>query len=325
MTVLAATMDGVYRFPDVPFEDPELVLADVSALELKTFDPVDGVFAATRGGLYRSVDGGDTWDDLGVPVERVSSVTASPDGVVYAGTDPAAVYRSDGVGGTWTELPGFHDVAGRDEWPIENHLTEARVRGLDVPADAPAVVVAAVEPSGLVYSTDGGETWTALHQAIDGDLYLDFDVHDVVTVSADEWLVASRVGVFVTEDGGDSWRRSLTHRRYYREVLLHDGVAYASAAPHAPPWFESEDEGADAELYVSRDGFETWETVEYPGEGESLVISWSALSDGSMLGGANDGRVYRSSDAGETWETVGTVPVAEAATAAFGVTSLAEV
>jgi photosystem II stability/assembly factor-like uncharacterized protein len=321
MAVLAATMDGVYRFPDVPFEDPELVLADVDALELKTFDGVEGAWAATKQGLYRSVDGGDTWERTGVPMERVPTVAASPGGeYVYAGTNPGAVFRSGDVGDTWIELAGFQEVDRRGEWPMVPHRALARVRGMDVPDDDPDTIVTGIEAAGVVYSMDGGETWTACYEG------LDVDVHDVHALSAEEWIVPTRSGPFVTEDGGDSWRRVETARRYHREVLLHDGVAYAAGAAESPAFFETGDErGADAELYVSRDGFEAWETVDYPGYPESYVMSWLAYSDGSVLGGANDGGIYRSADGGETWETVGAVPVVEEMKAAYGVTSMVEV
>lgn len=321
MAILAATMDGVYRFPEVPFEDPELVLADVDALEVATFDAVDGAFAATKQGLYRSFDGGDSWESAGVPMESVPSVAASPDGgYVYAGTNPARVFRSGDDCESWANLQGFQDVERRAEWPTVPHRALARVRSLDVAPDDHGVVLAGIEAASVVYSADGGDTWTEIYEGVDAD------VHDVVALSAEEWVVTTRMGPFVTGDAGASWTRVPMGRRYQRETLVHDGVTYAAGAPQAPPFFEEgEDESADAELYVSTDRLETFEPVAYPGHPESFVMSWLATADGAVLGGGSDGRVFRTPDGGESWDAVGSVPVVEEMKAAYGVTSLAEV
>jgi uncharacterized iron-regulated membrane protein len=74
-------------------------------------DPKDPrhVLAGTSDGLFRSADGGKTWEEavLPVPAEQVVALKADPahPGVVYAAFRAIGVYRSDDGGDLWEEVP----------------------------------------------------------------------------------------------------------------------------------------------------------------------------------------------------------------------------
>jgi uncharacterized iron-regulated membrane protein len=76
-----------------------------------TVDPKDArhLLAGTSDGLFRSVDGGKTWEDavLPVPAEQVVAIEADPvhPGTVYAAFRKIGVYRSDDAGDLWEEVP----------------------------------------------------------------------------------------------------------------------------------------------------------------------------------------------------------------------------
>ena len=57
-------------------------------------------------GLFKSEDGGVSWDKLsGIEHPRITAVAVSPaDGAVYAGTEPSALFVSRDRGGSWREL-----------------------------------------------------------------------------------------------------------------------------------------------------------------------------------------------------------------------------
>ncbi|HEU0168838.1 MAG TPA: glycosyl hydrolase, partial [Chloroflexota bacterium] len=81
-----------------------------------------GVFAGVHhGGLFFSEDGGQTWQprDRGIDVHHVFSLGCTLDGhqpVLYAGTEPAHLFRSWDYGLTWRELPALRDVPNTDKW-----------------------------------------------------------------------------------------------------------------------------------------------------------------------------------------------------------------
>src|ERR687894_2946819 len=72
-------------------------------------DP-DTVYVGTSDeGIFKSADGGGTWEELsGIEHPRVTAVAVSPkDGAVYTGTEPSALFVSRDGGASWRGLEGF--------------------------------------------------------------------------------------------------------------------------------------------------------------------------------------------------------------------------
>ncbi|UHQ98287.1 glycosyl hydrolase (plasmid) [Natrinema zhouii] len=301
MAVLIGTRDGVFRTASVPVDDVEQVLDSGNTPRVQTFPEIDGVFAATKSGLYRSMDDGRTWEDLGVPQEEVYSVVASPDGErLYAGTHPAHLYVSTDSGETWNELEGFQDLPSRDQWHTPRHRNEAHVRSLGVHPETPDRMITGVEVGGVHISEDQGETWTERRDGVHDD------VHHVLVLGADEYIASCGDGLYRTRDAGQSWTRLDTEldHRYFREAFTFDGRLYAAAARSSPGTWSGES-GADAILVESTDSGETIETVSYPGGPAEVILAWTAV-DGAVLAGTNDGRLISRNEDG-TWTDVGHV------------------
>lgn len=317
MALIIGTREGIYRSSNTELDDTEHVLDSGNSLRVRAFDAVDGVFAATKAGLYRSVDDGETWENLDIPREEVYSVVADPAGDrLYAGTHPAHLYVSEDSGETWTELDGFQDLPSRDEWHTPRHRNEAHVRSLGVHSDAPERVIAGVEVGGVHVGEvvgrsptargteshgDRGETWTERRDGVHDD------VHHVLVLGSEEYVASCGGGLYRTRDVGQSWTRldtDLDHR-YFREAFAFDGRLYAAAARGPPGTWQGEN-GADAVLLESDDGGETFEEVSYPGGPDEFVLAWTE-TDGTVVAGTNGGRLLVRDDDG-TWTDGGTVP-----------------
>jgi photosystem II stability/assembly factor-like uncharacterized protein len=301
MVVLIGTRDGVFRTPGPPVADAERVLDCGDTLRVRRFPSVEGAFAATETGLYRSMDGGRTWNSLDVPQKEVYSVVAGPEGDrLYAGTHPAHLYVSTDDGEAWDELDGFQDLPSRDRWHTPRHRDEAHVRSLDVHPARPDRVIAGVEVGGVHVSDDRGETWTE-RRANGND-----DVHHVLVIGPDEYVASCGDGLYRTRDAGTSWSRlddGLDHR-YFREAFAFDGRLYAAAARGSPGTWRGE-EGADAVLVESTAGGETMETVSYPGGPAEVVLAWTER-EGRVLAGTDGGRLLVRGDDG-AWTDTGTL------------------
>src|SRR4051812_9917024 len=74
----------------------------------------DTVWAGCRGGgLKRSADGGDTFEDVRLPEPDVFSVAVSAaDGAMYVGTEPSRLFRSRD-GETFDELTALQDIPSK--------------------------------------------------------------------------------------------------------------------------------------------------------------------------------------------------------------------
>lgn len=156
-----------------------------------------------EGGVYRSRDGGETWESLNEGLYwDVHTVTPAASGRLYA-TTGGGFYRSDDDGGHW------------------RHLTTGIDRGYTVPfvaaqqSDRLYVAAAAGPPpswargadAGIYRSDDGGERWTQLVQGLPPRL----DAMVMALVDSDDELYAASGGnVFASADGGASWHTAAT-------------------------------------------------------------------------------------------------------------------
>jgi hypothetical protein len=312
MTLFIATQNGVYRSQSGALDDIERVLDSGATLGVHTFDE-HGTFAASKTGLCRSIDKGDMWDRLDVPRTEVYAVAVSPDGArLYAGTHPAHIYVSTDRGETWTELEGFQDLPSRDQWHTPRHRNESHVRSLGVHPDAPSRLIAGVEVGGVHISDDNGETWTERRQGLESARRddLQYDVHHVLVVSAEEYIVSCGGGLYRTRDTGRSWARLDTEPPgpYFQEAFSYQGTVYAAAQtlpPTLPMGSRYEKRNVQASLFESTDGGDTFESKPYPGMPDEFIYAWT-VAYGRVLAGTTEGRVIvREND---TWTTLGHVP-----------------
>ncbi len=309
MTLLVGTLDGVHRasLDDAEVARPVLDCGD--AVAVGTLPGLEGIFAATRTGLYRTTDEGDTWENLGVPRSEVFSVAASPDGRrLYAGTHPAHLYASDDEGDTWTDLEGLQELASRDTWHTPRHRDAAHVRTLATHTQAPDRVVAGIEVGGVHVSDDGGRSW---HQRREGlgherDDDLQYDVHHVLMTDADTLYVSCGYGFYRSRDAGASWTRldPPTEHRYFHASHEHDGRLFVAAETFPPGPYGGE-QVAGGMLFASSDAGDTLDPVAYPGSPEEVATALASAGD-RLIVGTSEGRVLALE--GNTWEQVSQTP-----------------
>lgn len=59
------------------------------------------VFAASTRGVLRSINGGQDWELAGTPGQPITALTVAASGFIFAGTDDGKLYRSPDGGRTW--------------------------------------------------------------------------------------------------------------------------------------------------------------------------------------------------------------------------------
>lgn len=124
-------------------------------------------YARSLDHLYRSADGGTTWDNLGaLPVPSVFASNASlayhPAGIVLAGTPEGIYRRFEGADTTWAAL-------GLAEHAVADLLT------------TPDGIIYAATSAGVFHSSDSGTTWGQAQEGLPASgvlvLALDADGH----------------------------------------------------------------------------------------------------------------------------------------------------
>jgi photosystem II stability/assembly factor-like uncharacterized protein len=237
--------------------------------------PNEYYFGATGGGLWKTTDGGETWNPVTDGQLHSSSVGAvavsesNPD-VVYIGMGEAClrgnimqgdgVYKSTDAGKTWQHLG------------LENTQIISRIR--ISPTNPDVVYVAALgHPSapnddrGVFKSVDGGKTWKKIlfRDGKTGAIDLAMDRNNPKVLYAAMWE-AYRVswqassggpgsGLFKSVDGGENWTELTKNPGMPKGIIGRIGVAVAGTDSSRVYALVEADEGG---VFRSDDGGKTW-------------------------------------------------------------------
>jgi photosystem II stability/assembly factor-like uncharacterized protein len=242
-------------------------------------EPFTFYMGTTGGGVWKTTDGGVTWDNVSDGFFKVGSigsveVSFSDLNVVYVGTGSASprgnistgngVYKSTDAGKTW-------ELVGLENW--------AQIGKLQIHPQDPDCVYAAVlgnifgaNPERGVYrTTDGGKSWENILfvDEATGSIDLVMDPNNPRILYAGFWQAerkpwtlidgGDKGGVWKTTDAGDTWKRL--------EGGLPDGIVGRVGIAVSPVnservWViqESVDEKKGG-IYLSEDAGKTWKRI----------------------------------------------------------------
>jgi len=269
-------------------------------------------------------------EDTDASVERIWQLQpgAEPD-VVWAGTEPGAVFRSTDRGHTFELERALWDHPHRKEWGA-GFGGQAFHTLLPHPAD-PSSVTVAISTGGVYRSTDGGGSWEPRNQGIraeflpEGQQYPAFGqcVHKVARhPDRPERLFAqNHGGVYRSDDEGGTWES-------IAEGLPADFGFPIVVDPHEPdtvyvfPLSSAGGRypvGGRALVWRSRDAGQSWKALgdaEQGGLPEAFFVGvmrdGMCVDDHEQTGlyfGARNGSVWGSCDGGSTWrELVANLP-----------------
>jgi photosystem II stability/assembly factor-like uncharacterized protein len=324
--LFVATAGGIGMIKrDAPGRDwclAETMLPGVHATTLATVGT--GIFAGTHGdGIFFSADGGKHWEprNEGVNARDVYCLAAvEQDGraTLYAGTEPAALFRSRDFGRTWLELPALRQVPGAERWtfPAPPHIAHTKMVAFD-PRDANTFYVA-IEQGALLRTRDGGSSWREFDSYSHADDRYYRDVHQVLLMpsSPDTIFMSTGIGLYKSLDAGGTWVR-LTgdgFRLAYPDQLAlspDERVLLMAGAKHEPAeWRRTHIAGTG--VVRSRDGGHSWATecrgLEIaPGANIEAMTIASYPGGYTIFVGDTDGMVHASEDEGESWVLIADV------------------
>ena len=306
MRVLAGTTDGIYS---VDGGAARRVLESRCVRDLVLSG--DRLFAGTDAGAFVSDDGAETWSPAGLEERQVWQIRGAGDGVLYASTQPAGLFRSDDAGASWVEIESLLAVPEAGEWclPVVPP-TAARARALVIDADDPRRLWVGVEVGGIMRTADSGKSWRLDLPGGNPDLHMMF-AHparpDVLFASTgygrldgEAERIEGNAGVFRSADSGATWAyvwAGITPR-YSRPMCIDPRTPHALTVASAPSAFSSckDDGGAQAMLFRSEDEGETWRSLCDDAHTPSPANFHGLAPDPEIPGG-----VVIGTDTGEVW------------------------
>ena len=258
----------------------------------------EALYAGSRGqGVFRSRDGGVTWDRLEIPQPDVFSVAVSAaDGAVYAGCEPSMLFVSRDEGASWEELESLRAIPSAPTWSFPPRPWTSHVRWIAPSPHDAGLLLVGIELGGVMRSEDGGVTWSDHRPGAQLDCH-SLAWHPTASGRAYE---AAGGGAAWSDDGGATWRPADAGRdRNYTWALTVDPDDperwWISASPG--PFHAHGQRHAEALVY-RWEGEGPWKPLTE--ELDSMPYAL-AVRDGTILAGFADGRLLASPDKGESW------------------------
>ena len=314
MNIYAGTSKGVFLVTD---DGATKVLESGGVREVIQIGK--RLFAGTGAGLYVSDDEGSNWTLTSLQEQAVWQIRDDGAGVLYAGTAPTGLFRSEDGGDSWTEIESLAKLALEGGWSIPFDPP--------LPSAARALVVkgkqlwVGVEVGGIAMSEDAGATWSVVLPGDNPDLHMMFahpDQPETLFASTGYGrldgvaeMVEGNAGVFRSEDGGNTWLyawKGITPR-YSRPMCIDLRPPYGLTVASAPNAFSScrQEKGAEAMLFRSEDGGESWRSlcdeVHSPSRANIHGLTVDPEAPGGVLVGTDIGEIWRVSDQAE-WQLV---------------------
>ncbi|MBL8581654.1 MAG: exo-alpha-sialidase [Rhizobiaceae bacterium] len=299
-------------------------------------DPATGAIYAGGGNewfgpaVWKSTDLGETWThssagiayDTGQePVKSVWSVAVS-NGSLYAGVQPAGLFRSDDRGESFSHVSGLQEHPTRPLWNPGGAGLILHSLVID-PSDHDRIWVG-ISSAGVFHSADGGKTWEPRNRGTRADYmpddqrYPEFGqcVHCLVMApgGGGRLYQQNHCGMYRSDDGGRAWDS------------IEDGLPSsfgfpAAAHPRDPETLfllplNGDSAGrfvpeGKAAVWRTRDGGATWRDMRAGLPQETAffgvlrqAMATDRLEPAGVYFGTNSGALYASADEGDSWTAV---------------------
>ncbi len=262
--------------------------------------------------------------EWGIPTkERIWKIEPGPakqKRVLYAGTAPAGIFRSEDSGKSWEPLPGLNNHSSRKNWgPGAGGMS---LHSIQVDPHEPDKLYVAISAAGAFRSDDGGQKWKPINSCVaeyvgaPEESQVGTCVHKLLAHPTERGRLyqQNHVGVYRTDDHGDNWHR------------IDDGLPYdfgfgLALNPHNPQTcyviplepqeyaFRATD-GALCVYRLNQNG-KSWKKLGkgLPKKDAYLSILRQAMTSDScdpcgVYFGTAGGHLFSSNDEGDSWEAI---------------------
>lgn len=285
-----------------------------------TGENVSGRHVGWGDGVYKSKDGGATWQQMGLKnSEHIGRILIDPrnSNVVYVAAE-GPLWSSGGQRGL------YKTKDGGKSWDLVLEIDEdTGITDAEFDPSNPDVIYAAAYQrrrktwaflaggpnSGIFKSSDGGETWRKISNGLPQS---DMGKIGLAVTPADPQLVYATIesdnankGFYRSTDKGESWEKRNSYisggtgPHYYQEI---------EASPSNPDLVYQ----MDVFIHVTRDGGKTFDYGETGrGKHSDNHALWIDPSNGQHLIVGTDGGLYESFDEGATWRLFPNLPVSQ--------------
>jgi photosystem II stability/assembly factor-like uncharacterized protein len=301
----------------------------IGALEIDPNDPDNTIYVGTGepwprnsvsigDGLYKSTDGGNNWDKIGLEnSERIANIIVNPEnsnevyvavlGALWSDNKERGVYKSVDAGNTWENILYLNESTGCADLAMDPTNPNILYASMWEFRRTAWSFNSGGENSALYKSTDGGENWNKIHSGFPegklGRLAIGVSESNPSTLyTVIEAEKNEDKGLYRSVDGGKNWEQKnndfgITVRPFYFSRIVVDP--------------RDENTVVKAGLYgsISKDGGETFESLgNMHADIHDMVFD---INNSDVMYVGTDGGVYRSWNKGVTMEIVENLPLSQ--------------
>ena len=333
---LFRTLDGGVRWQPVFDEQTRLTIGDIKIdpsntdiIYVGTGDPNISGYPFIGNGLYKSIDGGDTWTNVGLGETSIISkieVSTTNSNILYVATmglpfeknSDRGLYKSLDGGASWDQIlfindstgvsdmvihPNDHNIVFAAGWNRIRNNKESLVSGPD---------------ARIFKSVDGGSTWEILTNGLPTDNSSRIGI--AISASNPNVLYACYAaatdfnlkGIFRSEDAGESWLAMPIDEDSGMNPQMYSGFGWYFGKIRVNPNDENDVFILGVDMFRSRNGGQNWAmavppwwTYEVHADKHELIFQ----NDKMYLG--TDGGVYASDIQIEQWIDIENIPTTQ--------------
>jgi len=295
-----------------------------SVVYVGTGDPNISGYPFIGDGIWRSTDGGETWEHLGLEAQRiVTKIIVHPTladriyvatmGLPFERNTDRGFYKSSNQGSSWQQKLFISNEAGIIDLVMSpNDPNILYAAAWDRIRNNQESIVSG-ENARIWKSTDGGENWTKLGGGLPEDVYSRIGL--AIDPANPNHLFASYVNtslsfsaLFETFDGGETWNENPCQGL---DFDFQSNFAWYFGQVRINPFNPSDVWLLGVQSWRSQDGGETWQLAAGFDQGvhadhHDLVF----LGPQSYLL-ATDGGLYRSDDNAQFWQKIENIPTTQ--------------
>ncbi|MGQ0539211.1 MAG: WD40/YVTN/BNR-like repeat-containing protein, partial [Gemmatimonadaceae bacterium] len=270
-------------------------------------------------GVYRSTDGGGTWQAVGLSdTHQIADIEVDPrtaDRVFVAAMGHAfgpnaerGVFRTTDGGKSWKKVLFLDDSTGAIDLAMDPTNPRILFAALWKFQRTPWSMLAGGGKSGIWKSTDGGDTWKEIPRSAGlpkvplGRIGLDISRTNPRRIYASVEAKDTLGGIFRSDDGGETWQHVNGEQKFNVRMWYYSKVT-------ADPTDENTLYVLNIRMWKSIDAGKTFTRVNLP-HGDTHAL-WIDPRDGKRMISGNDGGGTVSLDGGTTWSSIYNQPTAQ--------------